>query len=183
MENVVCPLHGSVNERRVAGAQPCFHIAPELPGKRQNLGNLRLRHGGRGVIRNAVALAPEPVEFPHQRRVGPEAVFYRLDRDRVVTGRIGVGAITRGVQGRGRHGEGRVVRELEAPFGAQAADAGVSEASVGQREETGDFLSCGLVHSQRALVEPGFQAHLPLRSGTIWLPSARWSESGCPRAP
>jgi len=79
---------GSVNERRMAGAQPCFDIAPELPGKRQDLGNLRLRHGCRSVIRDAVALAPEGVEFPHQRRVGPDGVFHGFDRDRVMAGRV-----------------------------------------------------------------------------------------------
>lgn len=131
---------GSVNERRVAGAQPRFDIAPELPGKGQDLGNLRLRHRDRGVIRDAIALAPETVEFSDQRRIGLEAVFYGSDRDRVVAGRIGVRAIARGMQGRACHGEGGVVPELKAPFGAQAADAGVSETSIGQREQAGDFL-------------------------------------------
>ena len=79
---------GSVDESRTTGAQPCFDIAPEPPGKRQHFGNLRLRHRGRCVIRNAVALAPETVEFPSQRCIGPEGVFYGFHRNRVMAGRI-----------------------------------------------------------------------------------------------
>ena len=44
------------------------------------------------------------------------------------------------MQGCGGHGEGHVVGELKAPFGAEGTDAGVSEASIGQREQAGDFL-------------------------------------------
>jgi len=113
---------------------------PELPGERQYLGRFGLRYRNRGVIRDAVALAPEAVEFADQGRVSPEGVLYRFDSNRVVAGRIGVRTKARGMQGRGRHGEGRVVRELKAPLDAQCADAGVSETSIGQREQAGDFV-------------------------------------------
>lgn len=122
------------------GAYPRLDIVPELRRQRQHIGSLFDGHRRRGVVRNPVAFAAICVEFAHQCRIDPNRVLQRLDRNRMVPWNIGVGAIPCGVQGRSCHGKGCVVRELKSPLRAQSANARVSEISIGQREQAGDFL-------------------------------------------
>lgn len=121
-------------------AYPRLNIVPELRCQRQHIGSLFGGHRRRGVVRDSVAFAAKCVELAHQCRSDPNGVPQRLDRKRMVPGYIGVGAIPCGVQGRSCHGKGCVVRELKSSFRAQSANARVSEISIGQREQAGDFL-------------------------------------------
>ena len=43
------------------------------------------------------------------------------------------------MQSRGRHGKRRAIGELKAAFGAHSRDARISETSIGEREQAGDF--------------------------------------------
>jgi len=128
-------------KRSVFGAYPRLDILPELRRQRQHFGSLLSRYGRGGVIRYPVALAAQRVELAHQRSVDTNGVSQRFDRKRMVPGSIGVGPIPGRVQRRSRHGKGRVVGKLESSFRAQPLNAGVSQISIGQREQSGDFLS------------------------------------------
>lgn len=121
-------------------AYPRLDIVPELPCQHQHIGSLIGGDSRRGVVRYSVAFTAKRVELAHQCRIGPNCMLQRLDRNRMVPGNIGVGAIPCGVQGRSCHDKGGVVCELESSFPAQFANARVSEISIGQREQAGDFL-------------------------------------------
>lgn len=159
-----CP---SSYQRSMLGPYPRLDIVPELRRQRQHIGSLIAGHSSRGVVRDSVAFASICVELAHHCRINPNGVFQRRNSNCVVPGNIGVGAIPCGVQSRSCHGKGRIVRELKSSFRAQSANARVSEISIGQREQAGEFLCGRPVCLQRALCEPRFQAHLHLRSRTV----------------
>jgi len=121
-------------------AYPRLDIVPELRCQRQHIGSLFGGHGRRRVVGHPVAFTAKRVELAHQRRIDPNGMPQRLDGKRMMPWNIGVGAIPCGVHGRSSHGKGCVVRELKSPLRAQSANTRVSEISIGQREQAGDFL-------------------------------------------
>ncbi len=80
-------------QRRVFFAYPRFDVAPELLGQRQHVGGFLIGHRQRLVVRNPVALAAERIELAHERRVGPDGVFQRLNGFCVMPGNIRIRAI------------------------------------------------------------------------------------------
>lgn len=121
-------------------AQPLLDITPQLPCQRRQVFGFLDRHRDRSVVGNLVAFAPVGVEGVDERGVGAERVFKGVQRDGVVAGEVGVGSVARGMQGDGGSRERGAIRAIESPFRAQGGNAGVSEVSIRQRQQSGELV-------------------------------------------
>jgi len=137
---------------------PLHHVLAKTDGQPVHFVGFTRRCGTSTLVVGEISLSAHAIERVDEASVGGDRQPKRLYG--AFVGAQSLGSIT--FRGQRKRGElkRRVVRDAEAPIGAQPIDRRVLEVSINDGEQVGDLFGAALVFREPPVFQPGLQCHL-----------------------